>query len=58
MLQPVEIKNSAQPEKKMTAAFSLIDKSPLKKGTGAVLCLCESLGAFDENTLIVPVTYI
>lgn len=57
-LWPVEIKKSAQPEKKMTAAFSLIDKAPLNKGTGAVLCLCESLSAFDDQTLIVPVSYI
>lgn len=58
MLQPVEIKKSAHPEKKMTSAFSLLEKAPLKKGTGAVLCLCESLSAFDEETLIVPISYI
>ena len=58
MLQPVEIKKSAHPEKKMTAAFSLLEKAPLKKGTGAVLCLCEGLSAFDEETLIVPISYI
>lgn len=58
ILQPIEIKKSAHPEKKMTTAFSLLEKAPLKKGTGAVLCLCENLSAFDEETLIVPVSYI
>lgn len=57
-LYPVEIKKSAHPEKKMTTAFSVIDKAPLKRGTGAVICLSETLGALDEDTLIIPVGFI
>lgn len=54
-LFPLEIKKMATPPKKLTKVFELIDKSPLQRGTGAVLCMAEKLGAFDENNLIVPI---
>lgn len=57
-LYPLEIKKSAMPEKRMTAAFSVLDKAPLKRGTGAIICLSEKLGALDSETLIVPIGYI
>ena len=57
-LDPLEIKKMATPPKKLTKVFELIDKSPLQRGTGAVLCMAEKLGAFDENNLIVPIGLI
>ena len=48
----------ATPPKKLTKVFELIGKSPLQRGTGAVLCMAETLGAFDENNLIVPIGLI
>lgn len=57
-LHPVEIKKTAHPEKRMTAAFSVIDKAHLQRGTGVVICLAEGLSAFDRNTLIVPSWFI
>lgn len=57
-LHPIEIKKTAAPEKKMIRNFSVIEKSPLQRGTGAVLCLSEKLGAFDKDNLIVPISLI
>lgn len=57
-LFPIEIKKMAAPPKKLTKAFDLIDKSPLLRGTGAILCMTEQLGAFDQDNLIVPVSLI
>lgn len=57
-LHPIEIKKTATPEKKMISNFSVIEKSPLQRGTGAVLCLSEKLGAFDKENLIVPIGLI
>lgn len=54
----IEIKRSAHPDRRMTSAFSLLDRPPLRRGTGAVLCLSEDLGALDERTLIVPIEYV
>ncbi len=36
----------ASPPKKLTKVFDLIDKSPLQRGTGAILCMADQLGAF------------
>ncbi len=57
-LFPIEIKKMAAPPKKLTKVFELIDKSPLKRGTGAVLCMADKLGAFDQDNLIVPIALI
>lgn len=54
-LCPLEIKKTATPDKRLVRAFHVIDRSPLELGTGAVLCMADSLGAFDQNNLIVPI---
>ena len=57
-LFPVEIKKMVAPPRKLTKVFDLIDRSPLQRGTGAVLCMADKLGAFDQDNLIVPITLI
>lgn len=57
-LFPIEIKKMASPPKKLTKVFDLIDKSPLQRGTGAILCMADQLGAFDQTNLIVPISLI
>lgn len=57
-LCPLEIKKTATPDKRIIKTFGVIDKAPLKIGTGAVLCMAENLGAFDKNNLIVPIWMI
>ena len=58
MLCPLEIKKTAMPDKRIVKNFRVIDKAPLKRGKGAVLCMAESLSAFDQNNLIVPIWMI
>ncbi len=57
-LCPLEIKKTALPDRRIVKTFGVIDKAPLKIGTGAVLCMAEQLGAFDKNNLIVPIWMI
>ena len=57
-LCPIEIKKTATPDKRLVKTFGLLDKAPLKIGTGAVLCMAERFGAFDRNNLIVPIWII
>lgn len=57
-LFPMKIKKSAAPDKSLIHVFGLIDKSPLKLGPGAVLCMAQTLGAFDHDNLIVPIGLI
>lgn len=54
-LCPLEIKKTATPDKRIIRTFSVIDKSPLQLGTGAVLCMSDRFGAFDRDNLIVPI---
>ncbi|MDR1870149.1 MAG: ATP-binding protein [Treponema sp.] len=55
MLEPVEIKKTASPSKGMISSFAVLERPPLRRGTGALICLAEHLGAFDSENLIVPV---
>ena len=54
-LYPMEIKKTATPQKQLTRVFNVIDKTTLKRGTGAVLCTTDRLSAFDSQNLIVPI---
>jgi predicted AAA+ superfamily ATPase len=57
-LFPLEIKKTAMPDSRLTRVFKTLDKSNLRRGTGAVLCLADKLGALDRDNLIVPVWLI
>ena len=57
-LFPLEIKKTVSPDQRLTRVFSIIDKSPLQVGTGAILCMAEKLSAFDRDNLIVPIGMI
>lgn len=53
-LYPIEVKRSANPQRKDIAAFSTLGKSAFALGAGMLVCLTERLGAIDESCLIVP----
>ena len=55
LLHPIEIKKSVNPPTQIAGAFRHLDKSSVPRGTGAIVCLRESLGAIDSSTFIVPV---
>ena len=55
---PVEIKKTAAPDKRWIRVFGVMDKSPLKRGTGAILCMADHISAFDRENLIVPIWMI
>jgi predicted AAA+ superfamily ATPase len=57
-LFPIEIKKTATPDIRLTRVFSVIAKSPLQRGTSAILCTAEKLSAFDKDNLIVPIWMI
>lgn len=53
-LHPIEIKKTGTPKSAMTASFRFLDKAPLPRGTGAIVCMAESLGALSADTLVFP----
>jgi predicted AAA+ superfamily ATPase len=58
MFLPLEIKKTSSPSKSMISSFSVLEKHPLSRGTGALICLAEHLGAFDRDNFIIPVTLL
>ena len=57
-LHPIEIKRTATPDARLTRAFGVLDRSPIQRGTGAVLCTTEKLSAFNSDNLIIPISLI
>lgn len=57
-LHPLEIKKSTNPGTELASAFKVLDKGTVPRGTGAILCLRETLSAIDRNTFIVPIWMI
>lgn len=57
-LYPLEIKKTAAPDRRITNTFAVVNRSPLERGTGAVLCLAQEFAAFDRDDLIIPIWMI
>jgi len=57
-LYPIEIKKSASPKKDATKNFSVLDKSGVNIGTGAVICLSRDVVPIDKDNWMVPVWLI
>ncbi|MFR8728284.1 MAG: hypothetical protein ACLVGA_09870, partial [Dysosmobacter sp.] len=55
---PHRNQKSINPPTQITGAFKLLDKASVPRGTGAILCLRETLSAIDSSTYIVPVWMI
>ena len=54
-LNPIEIKKSANPAPEILRSFSVLEKTGLKRGKGAVICMKMELSAFNQENYIVPV---
>ena len=57
-LHPLEIKKSSNPGTELASAFKVLDKGAVPRGSGAILCLRETLSAIDRNTFILPIWMI
>lgn len=54
-LNPIEIKKSANPAPEILRSFSVLEKTSLNRGKGAVICMKMELSAFNQENFIVPV---
>ncbi|MBE7065679.1 MAG: ATP-binding protein [Ruminococcaceae bacterium] len=55
VLNPIEIKKTANPGTELTKVFEILDKSSTPRSKGAVICMKPELGAIDRDNYIVPV---
>lgn len=53
-IHPLEIKKSANPDKKEVKKFSVIDKTTLVKGAGGVICMFPQPFPIDRDNLLIP----
>lgn len=58
VLNPIEIKKTANPGLELIKVFKLLDKSSAKRSKGAVVCMKPELSAIDRENYIVPVWMI
>lgn len=55
VLNPIEIKKTANPGRELTRVFALLDRASTPRGKGAIICMKSQLGAVDRENYIVPV---
>lgn len=53
-IHPLEIKKSANPDKKEVKKFSIIEKTTLEKGAGGVVCMFPQPFPIDRENLLIP----
>ena len=58
VLNPIEIKKTANPGSELTGVFHLLDHSSVPRSKGAVVCMKPELSAIDRDNYIVPVWII
>lgn len=54
MIHPLEIKKSANPEKKEIRKFAVIGKTSLAKGSGGIVCMFPRPFPIDESNSLIP----
>jgi len=58
IINPIEIKKTANPGSELVKAFHLLDKASVTRGKGAVVCMKQKLSAVDNENLIIPIYLI
>ena len=54
MTHPIEIKKSANPNRREVKKYSVMDKTSLKRGEGGIVCMCEEVIPIDEDNCFIP----
>jgi len=58
LVHPLEIKKSANPDKREIKKFSLLDKASIERGCGGIICMCEEVIPIDANYCFIPCNLI
>ena len=59
VLYPIEIKKHADPDKSDVASFSILDKiKNIKRGTGGVVCMYDSLASVKGDDKVIPLSLL
>jgi len=58
MIHPLEIKKSANLDKREIKKFSVLDKASIRQGCGGIICMCEEVIPIDVNNCFIPCNLI
>ena len=58
VIHPLEIKKSANPDKREVKKYQLLDKAKLVRGNGGIVCMCEEVIPIDEKDCFIPCNLI
>ncbi len=54
VIHPLEIKKSANPDRREVKKYSVIDKTALTRGSGGIICMCEEPVPIDADNCFIP----
>ena len=54
LLHPLEIKKSANPDKREIKKYGLLDKANMERGWGGIVCMCEETIPIDNRNCFIP----
>ena len=57
-IHPLEIKKSANPDRREIKKFSVLDKASIQRGAGGILCMCEEPLPIDSKNTFIPCNLI
>ncbi len=58
VIHPLEIKRSANPDRREVKKYDLLDKAGLARGSGGIVCMCEEVIPIDERDAFIPCNLI
>ena len=54
MIHPLEIKKSANPDRREVKKFDVLSKTTVEKGAGGIVCMCEEPIPIDSMNCFIP----
>lgn len=54
VIHPLEIKKSANPDRREVRKYELLDKVKLERGSGGIICMCEEVIPIDDKNCFIP----
>ena len=54
IVHPIEIKKSANPDRREVKKYLFLDKAALQRGAGGVICMCQDVLPIDEKNCLIP----
>jgi predicted AAA+ superfamily ATPase len=58
VVHPLEIKKSANPDRREVKKFSVLEKTTVQTGAGGIICMCEEVIPIDPHNCFIPCNLI